>query len=370
MRLTVWGGVGKLCAKVWEQVINMFSLFCLSNEVALFLVCYGYMESQHRAFLFGGFKREIVLSLVFVFHKLLHSLFIVMWELLTHRIAPTGFAGVEKTGVMDSFGLTFIAEDWFILFVLFGRIVMLLAHKSGIPWWLQIVACLAVTSYLPILEHRERRLSPGGICIEYILLLIGAYVAPVAVRIFTQSSQHWRSLMPLAALAYMILSIAPPMGTLTARKSFDFVKCSAAQCDWVSVLQGIDQLSDATRTACFESSRPLAICVPFTVAQQALWVGAVAVLFAPKASRSWLSLNSIASQSCFGFYNLYIVCTDLWHQLLDCVSVDACVIQCFEIEFMRSRFLKFVQIKHNMERRIEKKADPFLPIQLWWCRST
>ena len=40
--------------------------------------------------------------------------------------------------------------------------------------------------------------------------------------------------------------------------------------------------SDATRTTCFESTLGAA-CVPLTVIQQAVWVGAAAILFAPKA---------------------------------------------------------------------------------------
>eukprot|EP00438_Fugacium_kawagutii_P024624 Skav216581 [mRNA] locus=scaffold22:30735:38835:+ [translate_table: standard] len=115
------------------------------KPVTLFLVCYGYLESQHRGFLFGGFEREILLLLVTVFHQLLQSLFIIAWEMLADRSAPSGYAGVNKTNVAESlrFGLT-QNPDWFIQFILFGRIFMLLNHKLGIPGWLQMLFCLAV----------------------------------------------------------------------------------------------------------------------------------------------------------------------------------------------------------------------------------
>lgn len=231
------------------------------KPVTLFLVCYGYMESQHRAFLFGGFEREIVLLFLTVFHQLLQSLFIVAWETLTDRRAPGGYSGLNKTDIADSLRIAAMTQDldWFIRFILFGRIVMVVNHKLGIPSFVQMAACLAMAWYLP-LPSREGRLVPGAVSIGYMLMLIGAYVAPAVVRMFgahwNGASQCGRSLMRLVALAYMIASIRPPLG-------FGF--------------------SDATRTTCFESTLGAA-CVPLTVIQQAVWVGAAAILFAPKVS--------------------------------------------------------------------------------------
>lgn len=149
------------------------------SEVTLFLVCYGYMESQHRAFLFGGFEREIVLLFLTVFHQLLQSLFIVAWETLTDRRAPGGYSGLNKTDIADSLRIAAMTQDldWFIRFILFGRIVMVVNHKLGIPSFVQMAVCLAMAWYLP-LPSREGRLSPGAVSIGYMLMLIGAYVAP------------------------------------------------------------------------------------------------------------------------------------------------------------------------------------------------
>ena len=137
------------------------------------------MESQHRAFLFGGFEREIVLVFLTVFHQLLQSLFIVAWETLTDRHAPGGYSGLNKTNIADSLRIAAMTQDldWFIRFILFGRIVMVVIHTLGIPSFVQMAGCLALALYLP-LPSREGRLSPGAISIGYMLMLIGAYVAP------------------------------------------------------------------------------------------------------------------------------------------------------------------------------------------------
>ena len=240
------------------------TLWTSLSEVTLFLVCYGYMESQHRAFLFGGFEREIVLLFLTVFHQLLQSLFIVAWETLTDRRAPGGYSGLNKTDIADSLRIAAMTQDldWFIRFILFGRIVMVVNHKLGIPSFVQMAACLAMAWYLP-LPSREGRLVPGAVSIGYMLMLIGAYVAPdswqdrqdsfhfrpsfvisffrfcIVKKLFVFSwfvkrnrrftvflqavvrmfGAHWngasqcgRSLMRLVALAYMIASIRPPLG--------------------------------------------------------------------------------------------------------------------------------------------------------------
>ena len=66
------------------------------SKVALFLLCYGYLESQQRGFIFGAYEREIILAVVLIFQELLVSLFIIFWELLTSRPAPSGYTGVVK----------------------------------------------------------------------------------------------------------------------------------------------------------------------------------------------------------------------------------------------------------------------------------
>ena len=64
--------------------------------MALFLLCYGYLESQHRNFVFGGFEREMFLLFILVFQELFFSLFIIFWEVLTARTAPSGYSGLAK----------------------------------------------------------------------------------------------------------------------------------------------------------------------------------------------------------------------------------------------------------------------------------
>jgi len=235
------------------------------KPVTLFLVCYGYLESQHRAFLFGGFQREIVLSMLVLFQQLNQSMFIVALEMFTGCSAPGGGEGVQKSDVGESLYLTLknflgmtTENPWFIVFILFARIIMLLNHKLGIPAGFQAVVCLATAVLLPM-PQLEKRLSLGAMSMEYIMMLIGAYWAPAIVRVF---SAQWngatlacRCFVRLLALAYMVVSVRPPLAT---------------------------GFSDAARTTCFDSSFGAALCVPFTAAQQALWVGAVAILFAPK----------------------------------------------------------------------------------------
>ena len=148
-------------------------------------MCYGYLESQHRAFLFGGFQREIVLSMLVLFQQLNQSMFIVALEMFTGCSAPGGGEGVQKSDVGESLYLTLknflgmtTENPWFIVFILFARIIMLLNHKLGIPAGFQAVVCLATAVLLPM-PQLEKRLSLGAMSMEYIMMLIGAYWAPV-----------------------------------------------------------------------------------------------------------------------------------------------------------------------------------------------
>ncbi|CAK9045398.1 unnamed protein product, partial [Durusdinium trenchii] len=77
--------------------------------VALFLLCYGYLESQHRNFVFGGFERETLLFLVLMFQELFLSLFIIFWEVLTARTAPSGYTGVTKREFSAALSYDFLA---------------------------------------------------------------------------------------------------------------------------------------------------------------------------------------------------------------------------------------------------------------------
>ena len=168
------------------QIVEILSCVHMwSYEVTLFLVCYGYLESQHRAFLFGGFQREIVLSMVVLFDQLFASMFIVALEVFTGCSAPGGVEGVQKKDIGESVYEALTNNlgpnhdnDWFIVFILFARIIMLLNHKLGIPAGFQAVVCLATAVLLPM-PQREKRLSLGAMSMEYIMMLIGAYWAPV-----------------------------------------------------------------------------------------------------------------------------------------------------------------------------------------------
>ncbi|CAK9033700.1 unnamed protein product [Durusdinium trenchii] len=237
------------------------------KPVALFLLCYGYLESQHRNFVFGGFERETLLFLVLMFQELFLSLFIIFWEVLTARTAPSGYTGVTKREFSAALSYDFLALhapmysnlSWFILFIFVGRILLVLSHKIGVPGWVQLAAFTVASVVLPFRGDQEKRLSPGAMSTEYTLMLVGAYVAPAAVKAF---SMHWSStssfgriLMRCLSLAYIIASVRPP------------IACS---------------FSDASRSPCRETRWGMVFCMPLAVLQQALWVGAVAVLFAPK----------------------------------------------------------------------------------------
>ncbi|CAK9028703.1 Oxalate--CoA ligase (Oxalyl-CoA synthetase) (Peroxisomal-coenzyme A synthetase) [Durusdinium trenchii] len=239
------------------------------KPVALFLLCYGYLESQHRNFVFGGFEREMFLLFILVFQELFFSLFIIFWEVLTARTAPSGYSGLAKLDLSAALSYDAIVLhnpehqnlSWFILFIFIGRILLVLSHKIGVPGWMQILVFTAASALLPLTGQLEPRLSPGAMSTEYTLMLIGAYVAPALVKAFTA---HWNSTSAFGhiiwrclSLAYMIASVRPP------------IAC---------------RFSDASRSPCYETQLGMALCMPLAVVQQSLWVGAVAILLAPKVA--------------------------------------------------------------------------------------
>lgn len=165
------------------------------------------------------------LLFILVFQELFFSLFIIFWEVLTARTAPSGYSGLAKLDLSAAlsydaivlhnpehqnlrcsfqirlchsgllvvpwhisehcnFWCSWLNWGWFILFIFIGRILLVLSHKIGVPGWMQILVFTAASALLPLTGQLEPRLSPGAMSTEYTLMLIGAYVAPATCLYF------------------------------------------------------------------------------------------------------------------------------------------------------------------------------------------
>ncbi|CAJ1442054.1 unnamed protein product [Effrenium voratum] len=223
------------------------------KPVTLFLLCYGYLEAQDRNFQFGGFERELVIGLLIITVNVLSSLFKTFLEFLVGRATPQD---LPKDSIFEAFypqNLLFHKGGWFLECIFFGRIILVLCHKLRIPGYLQILVALCVAAWQPprMLEPRQ---SVSALSLAYVMLAGGAYVAPVFVRRFGTMKPSLA--LRTAAAGYLALCCCSPKAT---------------------------SFSDASRMPCLEQTLlPVTVCLPFSMAQQALWVAAVAVLLAPQ----------------------------------------------------------------------------------------